>query len=363
VKPCMLWSPCPASSVAHPTRCAACVPHHGTRQCRGRDACQWVVSVGVLVLAGCHGPQSVLDPAGRGAERIAELFWWMATGAGLIWLAVVGLAIYAMRVRPGTHSRHTALLIIGGGAVLPTVVLAGLLAYGLALIPELLPPPAASELQIAVSAEQWWWRVRYLTSGGDGEAIELANEVRLPVGARVVFHLESPDVIHSFWIPALGGKIDMIPGRRNRLVLEPTRTGVLHGVCAEYCGTSHALMRFDVVVLEQEAFVVWLTHQQAPAQPPIQALAARGQERFLANGCGACHTVRGTPADGVVGPDLTHVGSRLSLGASALPNDLEGFQRWIAHTEDVKPGVHMPAFSMLPLEEVQALAAYLDELQ
>ena len=156
----------------------------------------------------------------------------------------------------------------------PTVVLAGLLAYGLALMPELLTPAAEGQLQIAVSAEQWWWRVRYLTLGSNGEAVELANEIRLPVGARVAFHLESPDVIHSFWIPALGGKIDMIPGRRNRLVLEPTQTGVFRGVCAEYCGTSHALMRFDVVVLEQEAFAVWLMHQHAPAQPPTQPLAA-----------------------------------------------------------------------------------------
>ena len=143
----------------------------------------------------------------------------------------------------------------------------------------------------------------------------------------------------------------MIPGRTNRLVLEPTRTGVFRGVCAEYCGTSHALMSFYVVVLEQEDFAVWLAHQHAPAQPPTQPLAARGQELFLANGCGACHTVRGTPADGVVGPDLTHVGSRLSLGAGILPNDPEAFRRWIAHTEDVKPGVHMPAFGMLPPED------------
>jgi cytochrome c oxidase subunit 2 len=316
-----------------------------------------------MVLGGCQGPQSALDPAGRGAERIAELFWWMATGAGLIWLAVVSLAIYAMRVRPGTHSRHTALLIIGGGAVLPTVVLAGLLAYGLALIPELLLPPAASELQIAVSAEQWWWRVRYLTSGGDGEAVELANEVRLPVGVRAVFHLESPDVIHSFWIPALGGKIDMIPGRRNHLTLESTRTGIFGGVCAEYCGTSHALMRFDVVVLAPEDFALWLTRQREPARPPTQPLATYGQEQFLANGCGACHTIRGTPANGVVGPDLTHVGSRLSLGAGILPNEPEAFVRWIARTDEVKPGVHMPAFGMLPSQDVQALAAYLDSLE
>jgi cytochrome c oxidase subunit II len=350
--------------MAHATYSAACMPRTVAWLRLGRDACWWSVSAGALWLAGCGGPQSALDPAGRGAERIADLFWWMAVGAGIIWLAMVSLAIYAIHVRPEAHNqRVAAVLIIGGGAVLPTVVLAGLLVYGLALMPELLRPASANALQIVVSGEQWWWRVRYLPAGGNSGTVELANEIRLPVGARVELHLESPDVIHSFWIPSLGGKIDMIPGRRNRLALEPTRTGVFGGTCAEYCGTSHALMRFDVVVLEQADFAVWLTHQHAPAQPPAQPLAARGQELFLANGCGACHTVRGTPATGVVGPDLTHVGSRLSLGAGLLPNEPEAFLRWIAYTEHVKPGVHMPAFGMLPPEDLHALAVYLDGLE
>jgi cytochrome c oxidase subunit II len=155
----------------------------------------------------------------------------------------------------------------------------------------------------------------------------------------------------------------MIPGRRNRLALEPTRTGVFRGACAEYCGTSHALMSFYVVVQEKADFAAWLEQQQAPAQPPVQALAKRGHELFLANGCGACHTVRGTPADGVVGPDLTHVGSRVSLGAGILPNEPDAFSRWIARTEEVKPGVHMPAFGMLPAEDLQALAVFLEGLQ
>jgi cytochrome c oxidase subunit 2 len=341
----------------------ACMPRNATLVRHGRDAYWWVVSAGALVLASCDGPQSALAPAGRGAERIADLFWWMAAGAGIIWLAVVSLAIYTLR-RPESHRhRRASILIIGGGAALPTVVLAGLLAYGLALMPALLAPAPEGSLKIAVSGEQWWWRVRYLTAGSNDVAVELANEIRLPVGEHVEFHLKSPDVIHSFWIPSIGGKIDMIPGRLNRLTLEPTQTGVFRGVCAEYCGTSHALMSFYVIVLEKEDFAAWLERQQEPAQLPVQPLAIRGQELFLANGCGACHTVRGTPADGVVGPDLTHVGSRLSLGAGILANEADAFLRWIAHTEDVKPGVHMPAFGMLPPEDLQALAAYLDGLE
>jgi cytochrome c oxidase subunit 2 len=288
----------------------------------------------------------------------------MTVGAAIIWLTVIALTVYAIHMRRAVYSRRTAdRLIIWGGVGLPTVVLTGLLAYGLAALPELVGPVPAGTLQVAVSGEQWWWRVRYRTAGGNGAAVELANEVRLPVGKPVEFFLESPDVIHSFWIPALGGKIDMIPGRTNRLVLTPTRTGVFRGVCTEFCGTSHALMSLYVVVLEPADFAVWLADQHTPARLPALPLAARGQELFLANGCGACHAVRGTSADGVVGPDLTHVGSRLSLGAGMLPNDPEAFRRWIAHTDNVKPEVLMPAFGMLPPEEIQALVAYLDGLE
>ena len=327
-----------------------------------------IASAGALWLAGCGGPQSALDPAGRGAERIADLFWWMTFGAVLVWLAVVALGVWAVRARPERSSqRKAATLIIGGGAVVPTVVLAGLLAHGLALLPGLLAPAPAGSLEIEVSGEQWWWRVRYLPPGGDAAGmagiIELANEIRLPVGEPVQLHLDSPDVIHSFWIPSLGGKIDMVPGRRTRMALEPTRTGVFRGVCAEYCGASHALMAFDVVVVPREEFARWLAHQSQPARAPGEPLAARGRELFLSNGCSACHTIRGTPADGVVGPDLTHVGSRRSLGAGILPNGRGGFLRWIARTDDVKPEVHMPAFGMLPPGDLRALAAYLEGLE
>jgi cytochrome c oxidase subunit 2 len=252
-------------------------------------------------------------------------------------------------------------LIVGGGAVVPTVVLTVLLIYGLAPIPALLAPAPEGSLKIAVTGEQWWWRVRYHLP--DGEEVTLANEIRLPVGETVEFRLDSPDVIHSFWIPPLGGKVDMIPGRVTRLVLKPTRVGVFRGVCAEYCGASHALMAFPVVVQEREEFDRWLAHQARPAEPPVEPAPARGQELFLANGCSACHTVRGTPAAGVIGPDLTHVGSRLSVAAGTLPNEPDDFRRWVAHTTDVKPGALMPSFHMLPPGELQELAAYLKGLR
>jgi cytochrome c oxidase subunit 2 len=185
----------------------------------------------------------------------------------------------------------------------------------------------------------------------------------LPVGQPVEFELESPDVIHSFWIPSLGGKMDMIPGRRTRLMLHPTRTGTFRGACAEYCGTSHALMAFDVVVTEEAEFLRWLAQQRSPAREPAEPLALAGREHFFVNGCSACHAIRGSEARGVVGPDLTHIGSRLSIGAGIVPNGPDGFSRWIAKTDQVKPGVSMPHFGMLPRDELNALSDYLESLQ
>jgi cytochrome c oxidase subunit II len=325
-------------------------------------ACGWTAFAAASTTVACAGPQSALDPAGRGAEQIATLFWWMAAGAAVIWAVMVGLTIHAARARAEPHSRREAtLLIIGGGAVLPTLVLGVLLASGLSLLPELMAPAPEGSLKIAVSGEQWWWRVRYLPPGG--EPIELANEIRLPLGEPVQLELESPDVIHSFWIPSLGGKMDMIPGRRTRLALHPTRAGRFRGVCAEYCGASHAFMGFAVVVEEKQDFRRWLVHQATAATPPTHPAAERGQHLFLANGCGACHTIRGTPAAGVVGPDLTHLGSRESLAAGLLRNGPAELARWLAAAEDLKPGVHMPSFGMLPPEDVRALAAYMDGLE
>jgi cytochrome c oxidase subunit 2 len=301
--------------------------------------------------------QSALEPAGRGAERIADLFWGMTIGGAVLWLAVVGLALYAARSREEHWRDRGLLLIVGGGVVLPTIVLAGLLVYSLSLLPSFLAPAPPGALQIEVIGYQWWWRVRYLRDGQP--PIELANELRLPVGRAAVLQLESRDVIHSFWIPALGGKVDMIPGRRTRLLLEPTKPGIYRGVCAEYCGASHALMSLYAVVQDRAEFERWLSQQDRPAAPPVGALAQRGHTLFGEHGCGACHAVRGSAADGVVGPDLTHLATRLSLGAGTLRNEPSALRRFIARTGEIKPSAHMPAFGMLPAQDLDALAAYL----
>ncbi|MCS7469287.1 cytochrome c oxidase subunit II [Stieleria sp. ICT_E10.1] len=304
--------------------------------------------------------QSTLDPAGVGAERIAELFHWMLSGGVLIWLIVVGLAVYSVTV-PGRHRpRLTKTLVIGGGAVFPTLVLTSLLCYALAMLPALHQPAPKTGLTIDVSGVRWWWRIGYRT--GENERVETANEVRLPVDQAVEFKLHSEDVIHSFWIPALGGKVDMIPGRETRLKLHPNRVGRFRGVCAEYCGTAHAQMAFDVIVMQQADFDQWLRDQQQDAREPAGEAAVRGRELFRRKGCGACHTIRGTDAGGRVGPDLTHFGGRLSLGAGIKTNDADNLRRWISRTHDVKPGVQMPAFKSLSDRELDSIVAYLEQL-
>lgn len=311
---------------------------------------------------GCDGPQSALDPAGDGAARVATLFRVMVVGAAVVWTSLVALTLYAVRARLDVSGRRrAALFIIGGGAAVPAVVLTALLVYGLALIPVLTAPAPPGSLRVDVVGEQWWWRVRYPRP--DGTSVELANELHLPLGEATDVHLVSADVIHSFWVPALGGKLDMMPGRPSRLTLRPTRAGRYNGVCAEYCGASHAFMAFPVVVESRADFDRWLARQSAPAREPDDPLALRGRDVFAASGCGACHALRGTPADGVLGPDLTHVGGRHTLAAGTLANHRDAFARWITRTTTVKPGATMPPFGMLPPDDVRALVAYLDGLQ
>jgi cytochrome c oxidase subunit 2 len=314
----------------------------------------------ICALSACDGPQSTLVPAGRDAEQIADLFNVMMAGSLVIWIAVVAAAIYAVRVGASHSRRAASLFIIGGGVVAPTLVLGALIAYGMPLLPTVLSPGSAGGFTIRVTAKQWWWRIEYLTPSGP---IVTANELRLPVDERVELQLQSPDVIHSFWVPSLAGKMDMIPGRLTRLALEPTEVGTFRGACAEYCGASHALMAFSVVVMEPDAFRAWLEGQARGARPPPDAITQRGEALFLANGCAACHTIRGTPAAGPIGPDLTHVGSRGRIAAETLPNDRDALVRWIGQPDRIKPGVHMPAFRTFDPEALTALAAYLDSLQ
>lgn len=301
---------------------------------------------------------SAFAPAGMEAAVVLHLFWVMLAGSVVVWLGVLAIAWHATRKREPADARRAHWLILAGGVATPTIVLGALLAWGLVLMPKLRAAVPPDALHVDVSGEQWWWRVRYRDAG-----VDTANEIRIPVGRPVALTLTSPDVIHSFWVPALAGKVDMIPGRSNTLVVQADRAGTWRGVCAEFCGASHAEMRLLVVAMPPPRFERWLQEQGAGAVPATEPLAMQGREAFLRNGCGACHAVRGTSAAGSVGPDLTHVGSRLELAAGALPNEAESLERWIAQPHAAKPGALMPDFDMLPPTEIRAISTWLRGLQ
>lgn len=302
-----------------------------------------------LLLAGCTFEQSALHPAGRDAEELSGLTWFMFGGAVVVWSIVMGVTVYAVlgRKRPRTE-RFADALILGGGVAFPTIGLAILLVYGLSLLPNWTSSEPA-DLRVHVRAEQYWWRFGYELP--DGSIVETANELHLPNGQTAEFVLTSTDVIHSFWIPALGGKIDAIPGRTNLWRLTPTKEGTYRGVCAEFCGPSHTFMAFPVIVHDAAGYASWLEAERAPA--------VSGSDLFKLTGCDACHTIRGVAETGKVGPDLTHFGSRRTIGAATLPNTRDNLLAWLADPQRIKPGVGMPGYASLPETDRAALADYL----
>jgi cytochrome c oxidase subunit 2 len=296
--------------------------------------------------------QSALAPHGPGAAITAEIARVLFVGGGLVFLLVVILAAWAVFGRRREWLAGRAALV-GGGIVFPTVVLFTLLVYTLLAAARIDAAHGEPAVRIEVVGEQWWWRVHYLHAGGERD-FATANEIRIPVGRTVELALRSADVLHSFWVPALAGKLDLIPGRTNRLRLRADRPGVFRGQCAEYCGGPHAQMALHVVAEAPEAFERWRERQRAPA--------AAANERFLAR-CAACHTVRGTAAAGTLGPDLTHAGSRLAIGAGILPNNAGAIAGWIAANQRIKPGNLMPEFRDLDGADLAALAGYVASLE
>ncbi|RYX92731.1 MAG: cytochrome c oxidase subunit II [Comamonadaceae bacterium] len=302
---------------------------------------------------------TMLEPAGLEAHTIAGVAWSLFVGSALIFAGVMALLVVSLRRRAGKVS--TRWWVVGGGLVFPGVVLTVLMGYTAVRSAQLTRAPPAHALIVSVAGKMWWWEVRYRNA--EGPDVVLANEIHIPVGRPVVLGLSSTDVIHSFWVPQLGGKMDMVPGRTNQLVLQATAPGTYRGQCAEYCGEQHARMALHVVAHTPEDFDAWLAAQAQPARAPSTALAERGRAAFAAQRCTACHTVRGVSEEGRLGPDLTHVGSRLFLGAGTLRNDAAAMQRWIAHVQAVKPGARMPSFGQRDAADLEAMAAYLEQLK
>ncbi len=306
--------------------------------------------------------QSALNPRGEDADRIAAIGGVMFIGAAMIFLLVIAILILALYGRPRMRALLGGrFLIIGAGIAFPLTVLSVLLVYTLgeaSLMARGVTQPAA---RIEVTGEMWWWRVRYLDD--DGRSLfETANDIRIPSGAPVEFILKSDNVIHSFWVPNLAGKLDMVPGHVKRLRVQASEPGIFRGQCAEYCGAQHAKMMFDVQALSPDDFQKWLTLQHQPATEPADATLQAGK-RYFTQACARCHTVRGTEAAGTLGPDLTHVGSRLSLAAGVLPNNVGTLAGWIAGSQHIKPGNQMPSFNQLSGEGLRAVAQYMESLK
>jgi cytochrome c oxidase subunit 2 len=325
------------------------------------------VAIVLLSCGACGGPQSTLDPAGPAASHLAGLSWTLFGVLGFVYVAVLTLLGIAMlrsrRARPPStpaSDRRALTAVVLGGAVMPTIVGAVLTAVTFRDLAAVLPGPRSDELVVEVTGHQWWWEIRYPGSGHD-DAVTTANEMHIPAGRRVRVRLASRDVIHSFWVPALQGKMDMIPGRTTETWLQADRPGAHRGQCAEYCGLQHARMALWVVVHSPADFATWLDRERRPATEPLDAEARRGQTVFRERGCAGCHAVRGVTL-GVGGPDLTHVAGRQTLAAGTLDNVPGNLAGWVADPQALKPGTLMPRVP-LGAADLHALVAYLGTLR
>jgi cytochrome c oxidase subunit 2 len=318
-----------------------------------------------LAVAGCGGDQNTLAPHGKPEHAITHLWWWTMTGA---WLGfgVVCLLLFLGWLRRnrtelpfGGEDKAGTALVIALGIVVPVVVLSLLFFWSDIVVLRSTAAPArgSTRLTVRVIGHQWWWEVRY----GGSKAVT-ANEIHIPVGVPVEVVGTTADVIHSFWIPQLNRKIDLIPGRSNRLLLDADQAGTYEGQCAEFCGLQHAHMTATVVAQSPSAFRTWLANMGKPARAPLTAQQRRGREVFLSQPCSACHRLRGTAANGDVGPDLTHLRTRKMLAAGTIPNDSGHLAGWIADPQHFKPGNKMPALE-LEGSDFGELLAYLESLK
>jgi cytochrome c oxidase subunit II len=327
-----------------------------------------IASSALLTLGGCGGWQSVLDVHGLAAINLKQLIILIVAICSVVWMLVMVALILALwrkrgrgarasRIDPATEHRMTITVV---AAVMATVVVIGAFTILSFFATRTLNVAGTDDLTIKVRGLQWWWGVEYLGATPD-QRFETANEIHIPVGKNVRLQLEGVDVIHSFWVPSLAGKQDLIPGRPNELMIRAERAGVYRGQCAEFCGLQHAHMALFVIAEEPSAFEQWagLQRQNATVSGPE---AEAGEQAFRAKQCAACHTIRGTTANGTTGPDLTHVGGRKYIAAGLLETTRGSLAAWIADPQTLKPGNNMP---MVPLnaDELRSISAYLTGLK
>jgi cytochrome c oxidase subunit 2 len=317
-----------------------------------------------LLLGGCAGTQSALEIHGPAAQRIADIWWAMLAIGVVIYLVVAALVLYLFLRRqtsaaPGA-TRVAKRWILLGGVALPVVVLVPLFIASVRTLSGLMHE-GGEDLTVHVTGHQWWWEIRYKGADTTGDILT-ANEIHIPVGRRMRVELATADVIHSLWIPNLHGKTDLVPGRSNVMWIEANRPGTSRAQCAEYCGMQHAHMALPVVAESQAVFDDWLARERLPAQPAVDSTARAGALVFMSAGCGPCHTIRGTAAGGVLGPDLTHIAGRRTIGAGTLANTPANLARWIADPQAIKPGNKMPRIPLTP-QQLTDVVAYLGTLR
>ena len=318
-------------------------------------------------------PQSSVDAAGTpagGIERLWWLFFWLLLA---IFVLVIAILVGSAARRPVEHEplgrmhsppeaterRLTTVVASASGA--SVLILIALIIISVRAAGSITGPGTKSDLAVEVTGNQWWWYVRYLNDDAS-RIVVTANELHIPVGKRVMIRGTSNDVIHSFWVPNLQGKRDLIPSRVTTEWIEAERPGRYRGQCAEFCGLQHAHMAFWVIAEPQEQFEQWMEAQRKPAAPPMDAATTRGQQVFLNSACVFCHNITGTPAAGQMGPDLTHFASRLTIAAGTLPNNRGNLGGWISDPQTVKPGNHMATVPVAP-EDLQPLIEYLESLK
>jgi cytochrome c oxidase subunit II len=309
---------------------------------------------------------NALDPAGPQAALIAAETWYLIAVMTVVFVLTAGaLAIAIMRrgddAQPPSRRNRGLAVTVGGALAVTVAVLIVNLVIDMRVAHALDHLSRGDALTIEIRGQQWWWEVEYVADD-PSRRVTTANEIHIPVGEPVLLTLRALDVIHSFWVPQLHGKRDLIPGYTRSLWIQADEPGVYRGECAEFCGHQHAHMAFAVVAEPRAQFERWYEAQLGTAAAPAQGLASSGQDVFLGKSCPLCHAIRGTEASGRVGPELTHVASRTRIAAATLPNDDRALRAWILDPHAFKPGVRMPQ-NPLTSDELDALVAYLRGLQ
>lgn len=327
----------------------------------------------VAIPACSHNPSVLLDPAGPHAGEISRLFWIVAAINGVVWLVVTGVLLIVLwrqravdqaePAQPVPRIERRLVIAVGAAIAFTALVLTIYVGLSYAVDRQLLVLDREPEMEIEITAHQWWWELKYLGQT-PAEVFTTANEIHVPVGKKVRLILKSQDVIHSLWFPNLSGKQDIIPGREQDLVLRADRAGIWQGRCGEFCGLQHAKMGLALVAEPPEVFSAWQQAQRRPAAEPQTDEGKRGREIFRNGPCALCHAIRSedSAAYSNNAPDLTHLKSRATIGAGAAPNTEGHLGGWIVDPHSIKPGVHMPTILQEPAD-FRALLAYLETLK